>query len=104
MHCPITREGMGMFSNRLGRLGNPAMVLVAARYLALPSKTASAASASPKLSSSAAPDGVWPEVGKVCERPPSGRTAAATIGGVVRMPSIGSEDGHRLHRLVPADD
>jgi hypothetical protein len=95
---------MGMFSNWLG---NPAMVLVAARYLGLPSKTASAAAtASPKLSSGAAPDGVWPEVGKVCERPPSGRTAAAaaTIGGVVRMPSIGSEDGHRLHRLVPADD
>jgi hypothetical protein len=90
-----------MFSNWLG---NPAMVLVAARYLGLPSKTASAAAtASPKLSSGAAPDGVWPEVGKVCERPPSGRTAAA-IGGLVRMRSIGREDGHRLHGLVPAGD
>ena len=80
------------------------MGMVAARYLALPSMTASAAaSASPTLSSGAAPDGVWPGVGKICERRTSGRTAA-TIGGLVRMGSIGREDGHRLHSLVPAGD
>ena len=65
-----------------------------------PSMTAlAAASTRPKLSSGAAPDGVWPGVGKVCERRPSGRTTAA-IGGLVRMRSIGRKYGHRLHSLV----
>jgi len=83
---------------------NPAMAMAAAGYLALPSMTTSAAaSASPKLSSGAAPDGLWPGVGKVCERRPSGRTTAA-IGGLVRMRSIGREDGHRPHSLVRAGD
>ena len=67
-----------------------ATMMVAGTYVALSSTTAAAAtSASRTLSSSAATNGVWPGVGKICEPGPGG---ASSVRGV------GSED--HQHRRV----
>ena len=58
-----------------------ATVIVTGAYVALSSTTAASAatSASRSLSSSAAPNGVWPGVGKICEPGPGG---ASSVRGV----------------------
>ena len=75
-----------MFCTRFIKLGKSALslamatIIVAGAFIALSSTTAAArASASRTLSSSAATNGVWPGVGKVCEPGPGG---ASTVRGV----------------------
>ena len=58
-----------------------ATVMVAGTYVALSSTTAAAAtSASRTLSSSAATNGVWPGVGKICEPGPGGASSVRGVG------------------------
>ena len=58
-----------------------ATMMVAGTYVALASATAAAAtSASRTLSSSAATNGVWPGVGKICEPGPGGASSVRGVG------------------------
>jgi len=75
---------MRLFSNRLGTLGKPAVPLAMATFMvggtALSSMAADAAtSASRTVSSSVAPNGVWPGVGKICEPGPGGGSSVRGV-------------------------
>ena len=75
---------MRLFSNRLGTLGKPAVPLAMATFMvggtALSSMAAAAAtSASRTVSSSVAPNGVWPGVGKICEPGPGGGSSVRGV-------------------------
>src|SRR3984885_11143013 len=76
-----------MFHQGQGKLRRSALplalatMMVAGTYVALAPATAGAAtSASSTLSSSAATNGVWPGVGKICEPGPGGASSVRGVG------------------------